>query len=212
MGMRLKAKLSLGLGFLFVVIISFGILSLYYVNRLSNDAQNVLTNNHESLVFCNNMLKALESIPIRKDAIQLFEDNLKKQEANITEVGEKEATQELRKNFRELLMDPSDSSNYPEIRQSIIRIQDLNEMAILRKNAVAQKTADNARRWLTIIFTVLTLVSFSFIFNLPGVIAGPIRSLAEGIDEIANKNYGKRIYLRQEDEFRDLANAFNSMA
>src|SRR5882762_3613335 len=157
MGMRLKTKLSFGLGFLFVVIISFGVLSLYYVNRLSNDAQNVLTNNHESLVFCNNMLKALESIPIRKDAIQLFEDNLKKQEANITEVGEKEATQELRKNFRELLLDPSDSSNYPEIRQSIIRIQDLNEMAILRKNGVAQKTADNARRWLTIIFTVLTL-------------------------------------------------------
>ncbi|HSC39779.1 MAG TPA: ATP-binding protein, partial [Chitinophagaceae bacterium] len=59
---------------------------------------------------------------------------------------------------------------------------------------------------------VLTLVSFSFIFNLPGIIAGPIRSLAEGIDEIANKNYGKRIYLKQEDEFGDLANAFNTMA
>ncbi|MBS1567255.1 MAG: HAMP domain-containing protein, partial [Bacteroidetes bacterium] len=92
------------------------------------------------------------------------------------------------------------------------RIQDLNEMAILRKNAVARKTAGNGRLWLTIIFTVLTLVSFSFIFNLPGVIAGPIRSLAEGIEEIANKNYGKRIYLKQEDEFGDLAAAFNSMA
>ncbi len=212
MGMRLKTKLSLGLGFLFVVIVTFGILSIFYINRLGSDTEKVLTNNHESLVFCNNMLRALESIPIRKDAIQLFEDNLKKQESNITEVGEKEATQELRRNFNELKQDQSDSSNYPEIRQSLIRIQDLNEMAILRKNAVAQKTASDAKLWLTIIFTVLTLVSFSFIFNLPGVIAEPIRSLAEGIDEIANKNYSKRIYLRQEDEFGDLANAFNSMA
>jgi len=212
MGMRLKTKLSLGLGFLFVVILSFGIISLWYINRLSNEAENVLSNNHESLVYVNNMFKNLEMLPIRKDALQVFDDNLKKQEANITEVGEKETTQELRKNFNELRDNPADPSNYPEIRQSLIRIQDINEMAILRKNAVAQKTADKARLWLTIIFTALTLVSFSFIFNLPGVIAGPIQSLAEGIDEIANKNYGKRIYLKQEDEFGDLAHAFNSMA
>lgn len=210
--MRLKTKLSLGLGFLFVVILSFGIISLWYINRLSNDAENVLTNNHESLVYANNMLKALETIPIRKDAMQLFDDNLKKQEANITEIGERDATLELRKNFDELRVNPADPSNYPEIRQSLIRIQDINEMAILRKNAVAEKTASSARLWLTLIFTVLTLVSFSFIFNLPGVIAGPIRSLAEGIEEIANKNYGKRIFLKQEDEFGDLAAAFNSMA
>jgi len=197
---------------LFVVILSFGIISLWYINRLSNEAENVLSNNHESLVYVNNMFKNLEMLPIRKDALQVFDDNLKKQEANITEVGEKETTQELRKNFNELRANPADPSNYPEIRQSLIRIQDINEMAILRKNAVAQKTADKARLWLTIIFTALTLVSFSFIFNLPGVIAGPIQSLAEGIDEIANKNYGKRIYLKQEDEFGDLAHAFNSMA
>src|SRR5882724_2343772 len=176
MGMRLKTKLSLGLGFLFVVIVTFGILSLYYINRLGSDSEKVLANNHESLLYCNNMLKALESIPIRKDAVQLFDDNLKKQEGNITEVGEKEATQELRRNFGELVANPLDSSNYPEIRQSIIRIQDLNEMAILRKNATARKTAENARLWLTIIFTVLTLVSFSFIFNLPGIISAPVRS------------------------------------
>jgi len=210
--MRLKTKLSLGLGFLFVVIVFFGIISLWYIHRLGIDAENVLTNNHESLVYVNNMMKALETIPIRKDAIQEFDDNLKKQEANVTEVGEKEATQELRKNFNELQINPADPSKYPEIRQSLIRIQDLNEMAIFRKSGIAQKTASNAKVWLTIIFTVLTLVSFSFIFNLPDVIAGPIRSLADGIDEIANKNYGKRIYINQEDEFGDLANAFNSMA
>ena len=102
-------------------------------------AQNVITNNQESLVYANNMLKALETIPIRKDAVQLFEENLKKQEANITEVGEVDATRELRKNFRELQTNPADPSNYPEIRQSLIRIQDLNQMAIARKSAAAQK-------------------------------------------------------------------------
>lgn len=212
MSIRLKTKLSLGLIFLFVVIVLFGVLGLFYINRLSDEGRLVLKNNHESLVYCNNMLQALENIRTRKDAVDIFKDNLKKQQGNITEIGEKEATEELKNNFNELLVDPSDSSNYPEIRQSLYTILELNENAILRKSAVAQKTADSAKDILTVIFTVLTLVAFTFIFNLPGIISDPIRNLSEGIQEIANKNYKKRIYIKQEDEFGDLAGAFNVMA
>lgn len=212
MSMRLKTKLSSGLLFLFLVILVFGILGIVNINRLSRDSEQVLQNNHESLVYCNNMLQALENIKLKKDALEVFDNNLRKQEANITEVGEKETTEELRKNFSELKADPNDPGNYPEIRQSIVRIQELNEMAILRKSATVQKTADNAKMWLTIIFTILTLVSFTFIFNLPGVISKPISTLSEGIKEIALKNYKKRIFLKQDDEFGDLANAFNKMA
>ncbi len=210
--MKLKTKLSIGLIFLFVVILLFGILGIISINKLSNDNSLVLKNNHESLVYSNNMLKALENIKIQKDATQLFEENLKKQETNITEVGEKEATTELRKNFNELKIDPNDSTNYPEIRQSIIQIQDLNEMAILRKSAIAKNTAETAKVWLSVIFTILTLIAFTFIFNLPGIISNPISTLSEGIKNIADKNYKKRIYLEQNDEFGDLANAFNEMA
>src|SRR5450432_3343981 len=212
MSMKLKTKLSLGLIFLFIVILVFGILGILSINRLGRDTALVLKNNHESLIYCNNMFRALETVKIRKDAVQLFDDNLKKQENNITEEGEQDATKELRRNFNELKINPADSTNYPEIRQSLIQIQDLNELAILRKNASVQSTADNARFWLTITFTILTLISFTFIFNLPGILSDPIKSLADGIKEIANKNYHKRIYLKQGDEFGDLAAAFNSMA
>jgi PAS domain S-box-containing protein len=212
MSVRLKTKLSFGLVFLFVVILLFGILGVYYVNRLGNDAGLVLKNNYESLVYCNNMLKAMENIKIRKDAAAEFHENLEKQQMNITEVGEKEATDELTKNFGELLADPSDSTNYPEIRESIYQIQELNQMAILRKSSAAQQTAEKAKLGLSILFTILTLISFTFIFNLPGIISNPIRSLSEGIQEVANKNYKKRIYLKQDDEFGDLADAFNVMA
>lgn len=212
MSIKLKTKLSFGLIFLFLVILLFGILGITNINKLSRDADLVLKNNHESLVYCNNMLKALENAQTQKSAIPLFEENLKKQEENITEIGEKEGTTELRKNFNELKVNPNDSSNYPEIRQSLIRIQELNEMAILRKNAAVQKTAENAKLWLTIIFTVLTLIAFTFIYNLPEVISKPITSLSEGIAAIATKDYKKRIYLKQEDEFGDLAYSFNKMA
>jgi PAS domain S-box-containing protein len=210
--MKLKTKLTLGLSFLFTVILVFGILGIFYINRLSNDAAKVLKNNHESLVYCNNMLKALENIPHNAEAKKIFEDNLKKQEANITEPGELEATSELRAGYTQLLAAFKDSSNYQQIRTGIHIISDLNQDAILKKNSIVQKTADNAKLWLTIIFTVLFLVTLTFIFNFPAVISDPITKLSEGIVEIAGKNYSKRIYLKQKDEFGELANAFNSMA
>ena len=71
--------------------------------------------------------------------------SLEKQEANITEPGEKEATAEILKNYHELLADPNDPSNFIEIRQSIYQVQDLNNSAIYRKNAVAQNTSKNAK-------------------------------------------------------------------
>lgn len=212
MSLKLKTKLSIGLIFLFAVILIFGILGIVNINFLSRDANLILKDNYESLVYSNHMLKSLESVNTSKDAFDFFEQNLKKQEGNITEPGEKEVTAEIRKNFGELKADPKDPSNYIEIRQSIYQVQDLNNAAIYRKNAVAQNTAQNAKLWLTIIFTILTLVSFTFIFNLPGIISGPIQSLSDGIKEIANKNYSKRIYLKQQDELGDLAKAFNGMA
>jgi len=202
----------LGLIFLFIVIVLFGVSGLFYINRLSEEGRQVLKNNQESLLYCNRMLQSLEELRTEKNALDVFQDNLKKQQGNITEIGEREATDELAKNFNEMLIDPTDSSNYIDIRRSIYKIQDLNELAILRKNAIAQRTAESATNVLTIVFTILTLVSFTFIFNLPGIISGPISSLSEGILAIAGKNYKKRIYLRQGDEFGDLANAFNIMA
>lgn len=212
MGIRLKTKLSLGLGFLFLVILTFGILSLYYINRLSGDANRILKNNYESLVYSNNMLKALEDMPADSSAITTFNANLQNQEANVTEAGEAEVTESLRKNFKELLANRADSSNYSQLRESIRMINDLNQEAILKKNAIASATAESAQLWLTIIFTTLILIVLTFIYNFPGVIAEPIAKLADGIREIANKNYSKRIYLKQEDEFGELAQAFNSMA
>ena len=210
--MRLKTKLSAGLIFLFTVILVFGILGIVSISRLSHESNQVLENNHESIVYANNMLKALDNIGTQKDAPEIFEDNLRKQENNITEIGEKEVTQELRQDFNELKANPADPSNYPQIRSSLTRILDLNEMAIIRKHRAAQHTADNAQFWLTIIFTILILISFTFIFNLPGIISNPILKLSEGIKGISNKDYSSRIVIRQNDEFGELAKSFNDMA
>jgi len=212
MGTRLKTKLTLGLSFLFIVILSFGILGIFYINRLSNDAKLILKDNHITLKYCNNMLIALEELPADSAALKSFEQNLALQERNITEAGEGDATKRVRSNFEELKKLPADSSNYKDIRRAIFQIQEVNQEAIVRKNAVAAATAEQATFWLTVIVTVLTIIAFTFIINFPGIISNPIKVLSEGIAEIANKNYSKRIHLEQNDEFGELAAAFNSMA
>ena len=210
--MRLKTKLTLGIGFLFTVILVFGVLSIVSITLLKTDSAKILKNNHETLMYCNNILKSLDEVHSNKNAINTIEDNLQKQEHNITEPGEKEATELLRKNFEELKADPGDSSNYPEIRQSLQIINDINQQAIMRKNETAENTAETATTWLTIIFSFLALIAFTLVVNFPSVISKPVRALSEGITEIANKNYKKRIHLQQHDEFGYLASAFNQMA
>src|ERR1700735_4503535 len=105
MSIRLKTKLSLGLVFLFIVIVLFGVLGLFYINRLSEEGRQVLKNNQESLLYSNRMLQSLKELRTQKNALDIFQDNLKKQQANITEIGEKEATDELTRNFNEMLVD-----------------------------------------------------------------------------------------------------------
>ena len=210
--MKLKAKLTAGIGFLFLVILVFGILGIVSISRLSIDADKILKNNYETLVYDNNMLKALDELPGNQKALNYFETNLKKQENNITEFGEGDATKLLRTNFEALKQNPTDSSNYREIRQAIQLINTLNQNAIFNKNATAQHTANSAIFWLTIIFSILTILAFTLTLNFPAVISKPVKALAEGIKEIANKNYGNRIVLEQNDEFKELADAINTMA
>jgi PAS domain S-box-containing protein len=114
--------------------------------------------------------------------------------------------------FESLKTNINDSIQYPQIRKAIYTIIDLNQKAIVRKNATAQKTAGDANIWLTVIFTIIAIVSFTFVLNFPSVIANPIGTLLQGITDIANKNYKSRIHINQKDEFGELANSFNKMA
>ena len=77
--MKLKTKLWLALGFLFLVILSFGISGIFFTKKLSTDADRILKNNYETLVYDNNMLKNLDALPKDKGAETEFEENLQKQ-------------------------------------------------------------------------------------------------------------------------------------
>lgn len=212
MNTTIKTKLILGLVFLFFVIICFGTLGIFYVNRLSTDAGVILKDNHVSVEYCSNMMKALDRLPADTAEFRTFEHNLDLQERNITEPGEFQATSRIRMFFEQLKANPPTFTNFKTLRSAIFLVEDLNQKAIIHKNSVASRTARQANLWFTIIVCVLSIVAFTFVLNFPAILIKPIRLLNEGIQEIARKNYSKRIHLDQDDEFGRLAQTFNVMA
>jgi len=214
--MNIKAKLRAGLGLLFAIILALGALSAFYIHELSSASKMVLKDNYETLEYSRVMLRELDESPISTDALlKRFDQQLLKQENNITEQGEATLTANLRYHFEQLkISDDSLNINIhkQEIRNSLNKIMDLNLKAIIEKNEIANKTAASANFFLVFWGAICLLITFSFIVNFPSYIANPIKSLTQGIKEIAAKNYNKRLNFTSKDEFGELAQAFNSMA
>lgn len=208
---RLKTKITLGVLFLYIMLLVVSILGYYYLNRLNEKAKFILKDNYESLEYSKNMLVALEDLPAhRAAAMQAFSLNLSKQQANVTERGEKGATEAVTRIFE--LLQKDSTVEISAIKRNIYTIMDVNMAAIVGKNEKVKKTADNALLYIAIISGLCFVLGFTFVYNFPGYVANPIAALTQGIKDIANKQYGKRLYFKSGDEFGDLAAAFNTMA
>ncbi|WKL47726.1 ATP-binding protein [Flavobacterium pectinovorum] len=211
--MRIKTKLNLGVGLLFLLIIILTLVSAFYIFSIKKDTENILKANYNTLEYSRNMLLALDEINANKEnAIVTFKENLLNQTKNVTEAGEKKGTDSLKKNFALLEKNSSDESLKMQIRQDIFEIMKLNMNAIKQKSDIAKHTAETANLWIAIVGTLCFLIAFNLLINLPHNIANPIRELTLSIKEIANKNYSERVHFTNHNEYGDLAKSFNTMA
>jgi len=210
--MKIKQKLLLGIGLLFGMILLLTVLSATFINKLNNETKNILVANYNSLDYCRKMQIALDNDLFAPSNQTLFERNLRLQEHNITEYGEKELTDRLTGSFNRLLNNRNDSATIQQVRKNISEIMLLNMLAIQRKSNMATATSDHAIFWVTLIGAICFLIALILLFNLPGNVANPIREFTESIREIAAKNYSRRIHFQKKNEFGDLADSFNSMA
>lgn len=118
--MKLKTKLSSGLGFLFVIIFTLIFFCMYYIDKISSDSENILKDNYNSVVYAKNMTSALnetytvllngkvnqESDKLSKKTLEVFENakndfvkNLIFEKKNITETNEQKYADLLSMNF-----------------------------------------------------------------------------------------------------------------
>ncbi|RYJ39500.1 PAS/PAC sensor signal transduction histidine kinase [Flavobacterium anhuiense] len=211
--MRIKTKLNLGVGLLFLMIIILSLVSAYSVFLIKQDTENILKSNYNTLEYSRNMILALDEMKSgSKETIQSFEENLEKQTQNITEPGEKQATEKLKASFALLDKNNSNETVKTQIRQDIFAIMKLNLDAIKQKSDIAKQSAETANLSIAIVGSLCFLIAFNLLINLPNNIANPIKELTLSIKEIANKNYSERVHFTSHSEFGDLAKSFNTMA
>lgn len=211
--MRIKTKLNLGVGLLFLMIIILSLVSGYSVFLIKADTENILKANYNTLEYSRNMILSLDEIKMSTDEkIHTFKEYLGKQTQNVTEPGEKEATASLEKSFSLLEKNGSNETLKTQIRQDIFAIMKLNLDAIKQKSDIAKHTAETANLWIAIVGTLCFLIAFNLLVNLPNNIANPIKELTQSIKEIANKNYSERVHFTNHNEYGDLAKSFNTMA
>jgi NtrC-family two-component system sensor histidine kinase KinB len=210
--MRIKTKLILGVGLLFTMISLLTVLSVTNINRLSNDAKNILADNYNTIDYCRQMLISLNEGISSPEAQKKFERSLEKQESTITEKGEKELTNKVVMDFAQIKITPFDSTISQVLRQDITDIMFLNMKAIEKKGDIADKTAQKAIWWISITGTICFMIAFILLVNLPSNISNPIRKLTESIKQIAAKNYSERVHFENQGEFGELAESFNTMA
>lgn len=216
--MKIKNKLRLGFGFLFVVVMFFGAVSIFYIHQISDSAKVILKNNYESLSFAREMRTVLDEnkLPLTNGAEAKFSKQLQLQEANITEIGEKEATVALEKDYDVLQSTTATAAQQYQAqydaRAQLRKIEQVNMQAIVHKNARAQASVKEATLFLGFVGSFTFLVLFSFSVNFPGFIANPLRELIDGIREISHKNYNQHLNFNKNDEFAEVALAFNDMA
>ena len=209
--LKIKTKLTTGIGLLFVLIVLLGGLAVKNINDMSADTQNILADNYNSLLYSRRMLDALERIKTDPVARAEFDKNLDLQKQNITEVDENVATSHLVTQYEAMHRNTNDTT-IQRVRMSLNDVMSLNMASIYRKSQVAQHTSERALFWICCLSIGCILIAFAFLIRLPHSITTPIRKLTDGIMEIANHNYEKRLDLSKYQEFAEVANSFNRMA
>lgn len=209
--MKIKPKLRLSLGLLFVLILLQSLVASRNVYKLKDETANILADNYNTLEYSRNMMLALDEID-NPSARASFEQNLQKQFGNLTEPGEKQATERIRAHFNFLNTSARPDTLPALLRKDILGLIRINMEAIRAKNDVANGTVGSAILWIVLTATACTIISLTLFVNLPGNIANPVAELSESIRHIAAKNYSRRVRFDRKDEFGQLGQSFNAMA
>jgi hypothetical protein len=222
--MVLKTKLSIGLGFLFVIIFALAFFCSYYVGKLSEEADSILKNNYDSIVYSKNMLSALDetrtsissAIFNPGDGKKLsdyysqlfeagrtdFEKNLKAENNNITEIHEKDYIDSLTRDYAVymgLCAKIKDGSGttamyfnevlpcYDKLKQSILRINDLNMEAVVRKNLTTKQQSADIKTYMAVTGTLCIILAFGYFWYFPFYVSYTISCLSKKMTELLKK-------------------------
>jgi len=236
--MTLRRKLLLSQVPLIVALAVIATVALYAAVRFGSAPGEILYQNFRSFDAARSMLHTADLIDQRvlsaslqgepftseqvADSIASFDRELRLQESNITETGERVATDDLRRlwsAYRTSLGDvdtPSGLAIHGErsrqLRNAIDRIIQMNRDAMRRKSDRARSEAERVGAALT----ATALIAFLLAVVLSGAwiqrILAPLRVLERAVHRLSGGDFDARIRVQGRDEIASLSSSFNEMA
>ncbi|MGZ9220209.1 MAG: HAMP domain-containing protein, partial [Candidatus Binatia bacterium] len=244
--MNLYKKLLLAQSPIALALVSLGIFSVVAISYLGSHSQTILKDNYRSVLAAQRMKEAIE----RLDSAALFlaagqyekgvqqaakhrptfEAELKVQESNITEAGEKEFTAGLRAawtdyqakfdrfqatastdEIRRLYFSELEAAFY-KVKASADEILAVNQDAMVRKSDGVRRTGERMNAISVTVALVALALGLLVSTLLTRRLLQPLSALSEATRKIGEGNFDARARVHGHDELARLARDFNAMA
>src|SRR4030095_2108023 len=249
--MTLRAKLILGYLVFIIALVMLGAWSAWRLREMGGVSRRILSNNYDSVVAAQEMKESLE----RQDSAAVFallgarekanaqlrehrsrfNANFEKAANNITEIGETEAIEAIRRDrdryyqmFDEFItkVNASNSTDQVERDEYFARLEpqfnklraecehllQLNQLAMLAKSGAAGSVAQLWFYRTLLLAAALVIAGLILAFTLAKRIVEPLRQLTDTTARIAGGDLNARVPVSSRDEVGLLAVEYNRMA
>src|SRR6476646_8139507 len=244
--MNLYKKLLLAEVPLAIALVVVCVVSVIVISSLGSHSQLILKDNYRSVLAAQRMKEAIERMDSaalfmvagerQKGTEQtekyrpLFEAELKVQEGNITEAGEKEFTQGLRaawmdyqikfdrlqktattEEARRLYFSELEAAFY-KVKTTADEILAINQDAMVRKSDEVRRIAERMSAITITVALAALVLGLVVSMLLTRRMLKPVSALSEATRKIGEGNFDARAHVRGNDELAQLARDFNAMA
>lgn len=243
--MSLRRKLLFAQAPLALAMILVGILAMRSNAELGRRSEDILKDNYRSVVAAQRMKESIErmdsaalfrlagraeeGLRIARESQETFEAELRVQEANLTEPGEREATKRLRQVWTEYQEKYAKVGASPDaaeekefyfgtLRPAFVAVKDgahsildINQDAMVMKSDRAQAAAGRLGRLMIGGFVVALVVGLLISAVVTYRTLRPLSSLGQAVRRIGEGDLEMRVRASGEDEVARLAQDFNTM-
>ena len=242
MKQSIRIRFTLGMIFLFIIILVLSVFSGYFMNKLSNKTGAILKENYLSVVYAREMSDGImninqeitvcflanrnsDSIKIAKE-LGYVEKSLQLEKNNFTEPGEDKLVSDIETGYSEyrdsvlrIIKSPKSlacmlylQEKSGYLYQQLLLLSQMNGKALEAKTDDAKASSKEALTKMTILATLCFLIGFSFTFSFASYFSKRFNQLYNGIKEIVSSNFDQRLFFEGKDEFYEISLVFNEMA
>ncbi|MGD0754125.1 MAG: hypothetical protein ABR927_03610 [Bacteroidales bacterium] len=238
----IRTRFTLGMIFLFLIILVLSVFSGYYMNKLSNKTSAILKENYLSVVYAREMSEGIMNInqelttsflmKRNPDSLRIMKElnsiniSLSAEKNNITEPGEDKLVASIETGFVEYRDAAMHYAKYPksenemlylqnksgDLYQQLLLLSQMNGKALEVKTDDAKASSKNALTKMTFLATLCFLIGMSFAFSFASYFNRRFFQLYYGIKEIVSSNFDERLFFDGKDEFYEISLVINEMA